>query len=142
MGLARVNAEQAEQLTGPNRGGAMRAVVMVLRGRLRQYWEFWLALSGLLAVAGGVVRGTTAAGRRTAAAVPGFTARHGYDVIVYSGRQLPQLTRLPHVVSGTPGPAAFAVSLRCASCRSPIDTENTLIHEVPAAQLSRTALLL
>ena len=142
MGRARVDAEQAEQLTGPDRGVAMRAVVMVLRGRLRQHWKSWLALSVLVAVAGGFVLATTAAGRRTAAAVPGFTARHGYDVIVYSGRQLPQLTRLPHVVSVTPVPAAFAVTLRCASCRSPIDTENTLINEVPPGQLPRMVMLL
>ena len=85
---------------------------MVLRGRFRQYWKSWLALSVLVAVAGGFVLATTAAGRRTAAAVPGFTARHGYDVIVYSGRPLPQLARLPHVVAVTPVPAAFAVTLR------------------------------
>ena len=27
----------------------MRAVTMVLRGRFRQYWKSWLALSGLVA---------------------------------------------------------------------------------------------
>src|ERR1700733_11416722 len=62
MGLARVNAEQAAQLTGPNRGVAMRAVVMVLRGRLRQYWKSWLALSVLVALAGGFVLATAAGG--------------------------------------------------------------------------------
>ncbi len=58
---------------------------MVLRGRFRQYWKSWLALSVLVALAGGFVLASAAAGRRTAAALPGFTARHGYDVIVYSG---------------------------------------------------------
>jgi hypothetical protein len=115
---------------------------MVLRGRLRQYWRSWLALSVLVAVAGGFVLAATAAGRRTAAAVPGLTARHGYEVIVYSGRPLPQLSRLPHVTSVTPVPAAFAITLGCASCRKPIDTDKTLINEVPPGQLPRMAMLL
>jgi hypothetical protein len=85
-------------------GVAVRAVVMVLRGRFRQYWKSWLALSVLVALAGGFVLATTATARRTAAAFPGFTARHGYDVIVYSERPQPQLTRLPHVASLAPSP--------------------------------------
>jgi hypothetical protein len=120
----------------------MRAVVIVHRGRLRQHWKSWLALSVLVGLAGGFVLAATVAGRRTAAAFPGFTTRHGYDVIVYSGRPLPQMTRLPHVVSVTPVPAAFAVTLRCASCRKPIDAENTLINEVPPRQLPRMVQLL
>jgi ABC-type lipoprotein release transport system permease subunit len=115
---------------------------MVHRGRLRQHWKSWLALSVLVALAGGFVLATTAAGRRTAAALPGFTARHGYDVIVYSGRPLPQMARLPHVVSMTPVPAAFALTLGCVSCRKPIDSENTLINEVPPGQLPRMVMLL
>ena len=66
-----------------------------MQGRFRQYWKSWLALSVLVALAGGFVLATAAAGRRTAAAFPEFTARHGYDVIVYSGQPLPQLARLP-----------------------------------------------
>ncbi len=77
----------------------MRAVVMVLRGRFRQYWRSWLVLCGLVAVAGGSVLAATAAGSRTAAAFPGFTSRHGYDVILYSGNRLPPLRQLPRVVS-------------------------------------------
>ena len=98
----------------------MRAVAMVLRGRFRQYWKSWLALSVLVAVAGGFVLATAVAARRTAAAFPGFAARHGYDVIVYSGQPLPQLARLPHVASVTPVPATFAGSFaaRPAASRS------------------------
>ncbi|HEX4258029.1 MAG TPA: hypothetical protein VH089_23265 [Streptosporangiaceae bacterium] len=59
----------------------MRAVVMVLRGRFRQYWKSWLVLCGLVAVAGGSVLAATAVGSRTAAAFPG-SSRHGYDVIL------------------------------------------------------------
>ena len=62
----------------------MRAVVMVLRVRSRQYWKSWLALSLLVALAGGFVLTTASAGHRTADAFPGFAARHGYDAIVYS----------------------------------------------------------
>ena len=62
----------------------MQAVVMVLRARFRQYWKSWLALSLLVAAAGGFVLTTASAGHRTAHAFPDFAARHGYDVIVYS----------------------------------------------------------
>ena len=116
----------------------MRAVVMVLRVRFRQYWKSWLALSLLVAVAGGFVLTTASAGHRTADAFPGFAARHGYDVIVYSEEQpLPQLAGLPHVSSVTPVPATVSGSVGCASCRKPIDTENFLVNEVPPGQLPR-----
>jgi len=72
---------------------------MVLRGRFRQHWKSWLALSVLVAVAGGFVLAATVTARRTAAAFPGFAARHGYDVVVYNGQPLPHLARLPHVAS-------------------------------------------
>lgn len=120
----------------------MRAVAMILRGRFRQHWESWLALSVLVAVAGGFVLAATVAGRRTAAAFPGFTARHGYDVIVYSGRPLPQLARLPHVASVTPVLVPMSGALHCASCRKPIDTGDFLINEVPPGQLPRMVRLL
>jgi hypothetical protein len=109
----------------------VRAVVMVLRGRFRQDWKSWLALSLLVAVAGGFVMTAAAAGHRTAAAFGGFAARHGYDVIVYSGQSLPQLTRLPHVASVTPVIVPYSGTLRCASCRKPIDAPNFLVNEVP-----------
>jgi ABC-type lipoprotein release transport system permease subunit len=121
----------------------MRAVVMVLRGRFRQYWKSWLALSVLVAVTGGFVLATTAAARQTAAAFPGFTARHGYDVIVYSEQPKPQLTRLPHVTSLAPVLAVYAGVVGCTSCRNPIvDTNDLLINEVPPRQLPRMVKLL
>ncbi len=119
----------------------MRAVTMVLRGRLRQHWKSWLALSVLVAVAGGFVLAAAAAAHRTAAAFPGFTARHGYDAIAYSGQPLPQLARVRHVRSVTPVPAAFGAA-RCASCRKPIDANNLLINEVPPRDLPRMVMLL
>jgi len=120
----------------------VRAVVMVLRARFRQYWKSWLALSLLVAVAGGFVLTTAAAGHRTATAFPEFRARHGYDVIVYSGQPLPQLTRLPHVSSATPVPVTVSGDVGCASCRKPVDTDNFLVNEVPPGQLPRMVTLL
>jgi ABC-type lipoprotein release transport system permease subunit len=115
---------------------------MVVQGRFRQYWKSWLALSLLVAVAGGFVLATAVSARRTADAFPQFAARHGYDVIVYSGQPLPQLARLPHVVSALPVPATFTGQLRCASCHTPIDTNNMLINEVPPRELPRMVTLL
>ena len=77
---------------------------MVLCGRFRRcYWKSWLALGLLVAAAGGFVLTTASAGHRTADAFPRFTARHGYDVIVYSGQPLPQLARLSHNFLGQGG---------------------------------------
>jgi ABC-type lipoprotein release transport system permease subunit len=115
---------------------------MVLRGRLRQHWKAWLALSVLVAVAGGFVLAAATAARRTAAAFPEFEARHGYDVIAYSGQPLPQLARVRHVRSVTPVPAAFPATLRCASCRKPVDANNLLINEVSPRELPRMVMLL
>jgi hypothetical protein len=120
----------------------MRAVVMVLRGRFRQHWKSWLVLSGLIALAGGSVLAATAAASRTAAAFPGFTSRHGYDAIVYSGKPLPQLARLPRATSVTPVVVPISGPVRCDSCHRPIDTENFLINEVPPRQLPRMVSLL
>jgi hypothetical protein len=120
----------------------VRAVVMVLRMRFRQYWKAWLALGLLVAVAGGFVLTTASAGHRTADAFPGFVARHGYDVIVYSGKRLPQLSRLPHVTSVTPALVTYNDTVGCASCRTPIDTRNFLVNEVPPGQLPRMMTLL
>jgi ABC-type lipoprotein release transport system permease subunit len=119
----------------------VRAVTMVFRGRLRQHWKSWLALSVLVAVAGGFVLAAATAAHRTAAAFPGFTARHGYDAIAYSGQPLPQLARARHVRSVTPVPAAFGAA-SCASCRKPIDVNNLLINEVPPRALPRMVMLL
>jgi ABC-type lipoprotein release transport system permease subunit len=121
---------------------AVQAVVMVLRARFRQYWKSWLALSLLVAAAGGFVLTTASAGHRTAHAFPEFAARHGYDVIVYSEKKLPQLSTLPHVSSATPVPVTISATVGCASCRKPIDAINFLVNEVPPGQLSRMVTLL
>ncbi len=120
----------------------MQAIVMVLRARSRQYWKAWLALSLLVAVAGGFVLTTASAGHRTADAFPQFTAQHGYDVIAYSANPLPQLARTPHVSSVTPVPVTIAGTVTCASCRAPIDVDNFLVNEAPPGQLPRLVSLL
>jgi hypothetical protein len=120
----------------------VRAVVMVFRGRFRQHWKSWLALSVLVAVGGGFVLSAAAAGRRTAAAFPGFVTRHGYDIVVYSLHPLPQLAGLPDVASVTPVLVPISGSPRCASCRKPIDASNFLVSEAQPRQLPRLVTLL
>jgi ABC-type lipoprotein release transport system permease subunit len=115
---------------------------MVLRVRSRQYWKSWLALSLLVAVAGGFVLTTASAGHRTSHAFPEYATRHGYDVIVYSGHRVPQLSRLPHVTSVTPALVTYNGAVGCASCHTPIDTRNFLVNEVPPGQLPRMMTLL
>ncbi len=124
------------------RGGCARAVVAVLRSRFRQYWKAWLALSVLVAVAGGSVLAVVAAARRTVAAFPDFAAQHSYDVVVYSGRPLPQRARLPDVASVTPVLVPYSGVPRCEACRKPIDASNFLINEVPPGLLPRMVTLL
>jgi hypothetical protein len=120
----------------------VRAVVMVLSGRLRQHWTSWLALSVLVAVAGGLVMAATAAARRTEAAFPGFVARHGYDFVVYSSHPLPQLAGLPGVEAVVPVLALFSDQASCGSCSKPIDTSNFLVNEVSPKQFPRMIKLL
>ena len=120
----------------------MGAVALVLRVRLRQHWTSWLALAALVALVGGFVMAAAATGRRTAAAFPGFVARHGYDAIVYSGQPLPGLARIPQVALVTPIRAPFAFPGRCTSCRKPIDSGSFTVFEVPPGGLSRVVKLL
>ena len=115
---------------------------MMVHVRLRQHWRSWLALAILVALVGGFVIAAAATGRRTAAAFPGFVARHGYDALVYSGYPLPGLAHIPQVVRVTPIRAPYAFLGRCASCRRPIDPGSFDVLEVPPASLSRTVRLL
>jgi FtsX-like permease family len=118
------------------------AVAMVLRARLRQYWKSWLALSVLVAVVGGFVLAAAATGRRTAAAFPGFVARHGYDAVVYAGHPLPQLARLPQVARVTPALLPFTGPPRCASCRQQIAYSAFAIFDVAPPALPAMVKLL
>ena len=119
------------------------AAVMVLRGRRRRFWKSWLALSVLVAVTAGFVLAAIAAGQRTAAAFPGFRARHGYDLVVYSLKPMPQLARDSHVTSVTPVTAPFTGQPSCRpACTTPIDATNLLVNEVRPADLGRMTTLL
>jgi hypothetical protein len=120
----------------------VRAVAMLLHAQLRQHWKSWLALAALVTLVVGLVMAAAATARRTAAAFPGFLARHGYDAVVYSARPLPSLARIPQVahVTSAPGPVSFPG--RCAPCRKPIGQGDFGVFEVPPADLGRMVKLL
>jgi FtsX-like permease family len=120
----------------------MRAAVMVLRARLRQFWKSWLALSLLVAVVSGLVLAAASSGRRTAAAFPGFVARHGYDALVYGAPRLSRVTSVPQVAQVTPALLPFAAIPSCPSCRRPIDYGAFGIFEVAPSSLPRMVQLL
>ncbi len=121
----------------------MAAVALVLRVRLRQHWRSWLALAALVALVGGFVMAAASTGRRTAAALPDFVARHGYDTLVYSSHPLPGLARIPQVALVTPVLLPFAFPARCGSCSRQIDTsESFSVFEVPPSRLPRVSKLL
>src|SRR6266496_766094 len=81
--------------------------------------------------------------RRTAAALPDFVVRHGYDALVYSSHPLPGLARIPQVARVTPVLLPFAFPARCVSCSRQIDPgESFSVFEVPPARLPRVGKLL
>ncbi|HSS89641.1 MAG TPA: ABC transporter permease [Streptosporangiaceae bacterium] len=120
----------------------MRAVAMLLRAQLRQHWKSWLALVALVTLVGGLVMAAVVTARRTAAAFPGFLARHGYDAVVYSSHPLPSLARIPQVAHVTSAPGPITVGARCSSCRKPIDLGSFGVFEAPPADLGRMVKLL
>jgi hypothetical protein len=79
----------------------LEAVGLVFRAELRRRWRSWLAIAILIGVVGGLVLASAAAGRRTESAFPRFVAAHGFDAFVYASRPVPQLAKLPEVVSAT-----------------------------------------
>lgn len=98
----------------------MAATWLVVRAELRRRWRSWLVLAVLVAVVGGFVLATTAAGRRTASAFPRFLAQYGYDDLTYSLKPLPGIARLPEVQSAVPliGPANGDAVCHCPELRS------------------------
>ena len=120
----------------------MRAVAMLLHAQLRQHWKSWLAFAALVTLVGGLVMAAAATGRRTAAAFPGFVARHGYDAVVYSNDPLPSLARIPQVAHVTPTPGPLTLPGRCAPCRKQISQNDFGVFEVPPADLGRMVKLL
>src|SRR6266567_1871907 len=125
-----------------DREASVGAVAVLLRTQLRQHGKSWLALAVLAALAGGFVMAAASTARRTTVAFPGFAARHGYDVIVYSARPLPSLSRLPEVKSVTPARGPVNVVHRCDTCRKPIDRSAFGVFEIGPAGLRRTVKLL
>jgi hypothetical protein len=113
------------------------ALRLIFRAELRRRWRSWLALAILIAVVGGVVMATAAAGRRTATAFPTFVRTHGYDFVVFNGVPLPELARYPAVASITTAPAAYNGQPACA-CTHPIDNNNFNVMYVPPKEMSRT----
>ena len=115
----------------------MDALRLIFRAELRRRWRSWLALAILIAVVGGVVMASAAAGRRTATAFPSFVRTHGYDFVVFNGSPLPQLARYPAVASITTAPVAYNGQPVCA-CTHPIDNNNFNVVYVPPKEMSRT----
>ena len=113
------------------------ALRLIFRAELRRRWRSWLALAILIAVVGGVVMASAAAGRRTATAFPSFVRTHGYDFVVFNGSPLPQLARYPAVASITTAPVAYNGQPVCA-CTHPIDNNNFNVVYVPPKEMSRT----
>jgi hypothetical protein len=121
----------------------MGAVVLMLRVRLRLHWRSWLALAVLVALVGGFVMAAAVTARRTAAALPGFVARHGYDALVYSSHPLPGLARIPQVTRVTPVLMPFSFADHCVSCSKQFGPSASVqVSEVPPASLSRVGKLL
>ena len=121
----------------------MGAVALVLRVRLRLHWRSWLALAVLVALVGGFVMAAAVTARRTAAALPGFVARHGYDALVYSSHPLPGLARIPQVARVTPVLMPFSFADHCVSCSKQFGPSASVqVSEVPPASLPRVGKLL
>ena len=118
----------------------MGAILLVLAARARRYWRSWLLLGLVVAIGTGFVLAAVTAGRRADSAFSRFTASHGFDAIVYSGRPLPKLATLPGVSQVTPIRAPFYGQPRC-SCGRRINQGDLAIREVPAANLGRVVKL-
>ena len=74
---------------------------LAFRAEYRRRWRSWLAIAILISVVGGIVLAAAAGGRRTESAFPQFVAAHGFDAIVYADQPVPQVAKLPGVISVT-----------------------------------------
>ncbi|GEM_PF-429145 len=99
---------------------ALGAVWLVFGAKLRRRWPSWLAIVILIGVVGGFVLAAVAAGRRTESAFPRFVAAYGFDADVYTTRPLPQLAKLPGVISVAELYGPFNGSPTC-DCTHPIN---------------------
>ena len=71
-----------------------------------------------------------AAGRRTEAAFPQFVAAHGFDTEAYAKRPVPQLAKLPGVVSATEL-VLPAIGQPTCTCTHPINPTELSVHVSP-----------
>jgi hypothetical protein len=99
---------------------ALGAVRLVFGAKLRRRWPSWVAIVILVSVIGGFVLAAVAAGRRTDSAFPRFVAAYGFDADVYATRPLPQLAKLPGVISAAELYGPDNGSPTC-DCTHPID---------------------
>jgi FtsX-like permease family protein len=118
----------------------MRAVWLVLVAGFRRQWRSWVLLGLLIAVASAFVLAFTAAGRRTDAAFPRYVGSHGYDAIVYTVKDLPDLGQDHEVAQATPVRMPFYDQPGC-SCHRQIYTGSFAVREVPPGSLGRVAKL-
>jgi hypothetical protein len=109
---------------------ALGAVWMAFRAKCRHRWRSWLVLAFLIAVVGGSVLTAMAAGRRTEAAFPQFVAAHGFDTEAYATQPVPQLAKLPGVVSATELVIPPVGQPTC-HCTRPINPTDFSVHVSP-----------
>ena len=114
---------------------------MAFRAKLRHRWRSWLAIAILISVVGGFVLAAAAAGRRTEAAFPQFVAAHGFDTEVYATHPVPEVAKLPGVVSATVLVSPATGQPTCA-CTHPINpTDFGVILPPPSRQIALQARL-
>jgi uncharacterized integral membrane protein len=119
----------------------MGTVWLVVRAELRHRWRSWLALAILVAVVGGLVLATAAAGRRTASAFPRYAAVYGFDSFVYAGPPVPKLPGLPEVTSAVELRSPANGTPSCA-CTHHLSAFALSIFEIPPRSLPHFAKLL
>ncbi|HEY5990701.1 MAG TPA: FtsX-like permease family protein [Streptosporangiaceae bacterium] len=119
----------------------MRAVGLVFAAKCRRHRRSWLLLSVFVAIGTGLVLAPATAGRRADSAFPRFVASYGYDAIVYSGRPLPDLAKLPEVARVTTIRMPFYGHPRC-SCQRRINEGAFGVREVPPASLGQVVKLI
>jgi ABC-type lipoprotein release transport system permease subunit len=112
------------------------AVLLVFRTEFRRRWKSWTILVVLIAVVGGLVLASVAAGRRTASAFPRFVAAHGYDVYMFNDTPVPGLAKLPGVASVTSVVLPGYGQPRCA-CKRGINPSDFYVNELTPSGLHR-----
>lgn len=118
----------------------MTAVWFVVGAEFRHRWRSWLSLAVLVAVVGGLVLATAAAGRRTASAFPRFAAQYGFNSMVYSAQPLPKLPKLPEVASTVQIESPANGTPVCA-CRHGLTSNSFSLFEVVPSSLPHFAKL-